>query len=69
MTRSEAYKKISDAGGRTSNSVSPKTNYLIAGENPGSKLEMAKKGWDRKSRPRIDTHPLQRKLKWEISDA
>jgi DNA ligase (NAD+) len=42
MTRSEAYKKISDAGGRTSNSVSPKTNYLIAGENPGSKLEMAK---------------------------
>jgi len=25
--------------------------------------------WNRKSRPRIDTHPLQRKLKWEISDA
>ena len=42
MTRSEAYKKISAAGGRTSNSVSAKTNYLVAGENPGSKLEMAK---------------------------
>ena len=42
MTRSEAYKKIAAVGGRTSNSVSAKTNYLIAGENPGSKLEMAK---------------------------
>ena len=23
------------------------------------------KGWSRRSRPRVDTHPLQAKLKWE----
>lgn len=23
------------------------------------------RGWDREKRPRVDTHPLQRKLKWE----
>lgn len=24
--------------------------------------------WSRQERPRVDTHPLQRKLRWEISD-
>ncbi len=25
--------------------------------------------WSRKARPRVDTHPLQRKLRWEASEA
>lgn len=24
-------------------------------------------GWDRKERPRVDTHPTQEKLRWEVS--
>jgi DNA ligase (NAD+) len=30
-------------GGRVTNSISPKTNYLVVGGNPGSKLEKARK--------------------------
>ncbi len=43
MTRDEAHKKIVQYGGRISSSVTSKTDYLVAGENPGSKLEKAKK--------------------------
>ena len=43
MTRREAEEKIISVGGKPSSSVSKKTNYLVAGENPGSKLEKAKK--------------------------
>ena len=41
MTRSEAKEKITGSGGRVSESVSKKTDYLVAGEDPGSKLEKA----------------------------
>jgi hypothetical protein len=34
-------------------------NWHIVGETSNTK------GWDRPSRPRVDTHPLQRKLRWE----
>ena len=34
---------IKSKGGKTSSSVSKKTNYVIAGENPGSKLDKAEK--------------------------
>ena len=43
MTRDEAGDKIKSKGGKTSSSVSKKTNYVIAGENPGSKLDKAEK--------------------------
>ena len=43
MTRDEAKEKVSLLGGETSNSLSKNTTFLVLGENPGSKLERAKK--------------------------
>ncbi len=43
MTRDEAKDKIRDLGGEISESVSKNTSAVIAGENPGSKLDKAKK--------------------------
>lgn len=43
MTRNEASKIIEDNGGKTSSSVSKKTDYLLAGEDAGSKLIKAQK--------------------------
>ncbi len=42
MTRDEASSIIKLHGGKTSSSVSKKTSYVLAGENPGSKLDKAK---------------------------
>lgn len=42
MTRNEAKEKIRAAGGSVSSSVSTSTDYLLAGENPGSKYDEAK---------------------------
>ena len=41
MTRSEASEKIKERGGKVSSSVSQKTDYLVAGESPGSKYDRA----------------------------
>ncbi|MDH4358655.1 MAG: NAD-dependent DNA ligase LigA [Candidatus Berkelbacteria bacterium] len=43
MTREEAHKKIIQYGGEVHTSVSSQTNFLIVGEEPGSKLDKAKK--------------------------
>ncbi|MBI2451206.1 MAG: NAD-dependent DNA ligase LigA [Parcubacteria group bacterium] len=43
MSRDEAKEKIRDLGGEISDSVSQKTSYVIAGEEPGAKYERAKK--------------------------
>ena len=42
LSRDEAQALIEEAGGKVSGSVSKKTNYVIAGEEAGSKLEKAR---------------------------
>jgi DNA ligase (NAD+) len=42
MTRDEASAKIAARGGHVSGSVSKKTDYVLSGSEPGSKLEKAK---------------------------
>ncbi len=43
MSRTEAAQRIQQAGGKVTDSVSKKTDALVAGENAGSKLEKANK--------------------------
>jgi DNA ligase (NAD+) len=43
LTREEAGAMIKAAGGKVVSSVSKKTDYVVAGENPGSKLAKAEK--------------------------
>ena len=40
--RSEATQIIESLGGKVTSSISKKTDYLLFGENPGSKLEKAR---------------------------
>ena len=42
MSRDEAKEKIREFGGDVAESVSRKTDYVVAGDNPGSKYEKAK---------------------------
>jgi DNA ligase (NAD+) len=42
-SREQATERIGAAGGRVTSSVSKKTDYLVAGESPGSKLEKAQR--------------------------
>ncbi len=42
LTRDDAKQRIEAAGGKVSGSVSKKTNYLVAGEEAGSKLDKAR---------------------------
>lgn len=42
MTRDDAKQLIEDAGGKVSGSVSKKTDYVVAGADPGSKLDKAR---------------------------
>ncbi len=43
LSRDEGKKMVREKGGNVSESVSKETDYLVAGENAGSKLEKAKK--------------------------
>lgn len=42
LSRDEAKKLIEENGGKTTDSVSRNTSYVLLGENPGSKLDKAK---------------------------
>jgi DNA ligase (NAD+) len=43
LNRDEAKQLVEDLGGRVTSSVSKKTEFVVVGENPGSKLESAHK--------------------------
>ncbi len=43
LTRESAAEKIRDCGGTVASSVSGNTDYVVAGEKPGSKLDKARK--------------------------
>jgi DNA ligase (NAD+) len=43
LTREEAATMVRSAGGKVTSSVSKKTDYVVAGDNPGSKLAKAEK--------------------------
>ena len=43
MSRSDAEGRIKTMGGKTGSRVTKKTNYLVVGEDPGSKLDDGKK--------------------------
>ena len=42
-SREQATERVTAAGGRVTSSVSKKTDFLVAGESPGSKLEKARR--------------------------
>ena len=59
--RAMGYKKLITYTLKEEGGASLKaSNWKLIGEAGGGK-------WSRKDRPRVDTHPLQAKLKWEAS--
>jgi DNA ligase (NAD+) len=41
LSREEAEARVRQAGGKSAGSVSKKTSFVVAGENPGSKFDTA----------------------------
>ena len=41
FSREEAEARVREAGGKVASSVSQKTSFVVAGENPGTKLQKA----------------------------
>ena len=62
LTREQATKRILAAGGRVTTSVSRRTDYLVAGEAAGSKLEKA----ERLGVPVLDEDGLEALLRGEL---
>lgn len=65
LTRDEAGAMVKRAGGKVTGSVSKKTDYVVAGESAGSKLEKAEK----LGVPVLDRDGLDRILAGELPDA
>ena len=42
MTRTEVKEHIQSLGGKVASAVSSKTDYVVIGKNPGSKLDKAR---------------------------
>jgi len=61
LKREEAKERIEAAGGKVASTVSSKTNYVVAGEDPGSKLDKARQ----LQIPVIDENALLAMLKQE----
>ncbi len=59
MTREEATALIENAGGKVTGSISKKTDYLLAGDKPGSKFAKAEK----LGVPILDESGLKRRLR------
>ena len=58
MSREEATERITAAGGKVTGSVSGKTDFVVAGADPGSKVDKARE----LDRPVIDEAELERLL-------
>ncbi len=58
LTRNEAKNLIEQAGGKVTSSVSSKTDYVVVGENPGSKQQKA----EQLNIPQINEQQLQEML-------
>jgi DNA ligase (NAD+) len=43
LTRDEARRRIEERGGRVASTVSKKTDFVVVGRDPGSKLDAARK--------------------------
>ena len=61
LTREQATERILAAGGRVTTSVSRRTDYVVAGEAAGSKLEKA----ERLGVPVLDEDGLEALLRGE----
>jgi DNA ligase (NAD+) len=59
LTREEATEQITARGGKVTGSVSKKTDYVVAGADPGSKLDKA----EQLERPVIDEAQLKKLLR------